>query len=327
VLPVLLGADDRGHALARGILKGTGFRSERWSIQNALACLSLLEELVTDEAYEHLSWEGAPDNAAQVELLKLAVAIVLDFIGTEFAQQFTGDELAKLGDAQASVSAAIEKAGARHSKGDRVMLQAMHDNCVKLGAACGVEKMDTTTVSGATDAAPVTATTDAPAATPAAEPAAAETPAPVAVETIKADDTPVPAPQGLVDVAAIVQTEITKAIDAQRQAFDTQFAELKATSDATIAKLQEQVAKLSDAPATGGPVANAHASVVIEKGSEQLAQILSQDGVAEQVVAKLEDLAKSESDPHQRQLLVEKALSLRLSHGMGAVRIPIPSQR
>jgi hypothetical protein len=339
VTPVIVGANDAGHALALGILKGMGFRSERWNITNALQAIALLEDLVTEQCFESQYSSEAPDNAAQVELLRLAVMILIDFIATEFEQQFTDEALAKLADdEQAVVKAVIAKAGARHSKGDVVMLQAMHDNCVKLGAACGVEKMGdpkTPETTPATVAAPESASAAA---------ATADPPAPVTEPVAKADDAPAPTPDASAapspaatpaavpvtkagdDVAVLVATEVTKAIDAVRSTFETQITELRATSDATIATLKDQVEKLSGQPAPGGPVANAHA-IVVEKGSQHMADLLNDRGVAERVIAGLEEVAKSTTDSHARQELAEKSMALRLQHGIGAVHVPTPSHR
>lgn len=312
-------------ALAMAILKGMGFRSERWNINNALTVLSLLEELVTEQCFETCYSAESPDNAAQVELLRLAVAILIDFIATEFEQQFSdGDALTKLGDEAVAkaITAAIEKKGARHSKGDVQMIQSMHDNVVKLGAACGVEKMTTTTT-----------TTPAAPETPAAPAAAAPAPTTAVVEKAgdvpAADPTPAPVPvdgQPVPDLETIVRKAVSTAIDGIKVTFDTQVAELKAASDATIAKLQDQVTKLSAEPAAGGPVASAHA-VVVEKSGAGVGDLLADKTVAERVIAQLEDVAKAETDPHARQSLVEKALSLRMQHGIGAVHVPITSSQ
>jgi len=313
-------------AVALTILKGLGFRSQRWNINNALTVIALLEDIVSEQCWEmEYIGENVPDNAGQVELLKLAVAIVLDFIATEFEQQFVGEALAKLADAdQAAVRAVIEKAGARHSKADLTMLQAMHDNCVKLGASCGVEKMADT---------PKTETpTPAPPETPAA--ASTETPAVPVAEVTKAVDSPIPTPtaasapepvlvQGL--QVPTLEAMISKAVDAASQAFETKLAEQKATSDATIATLQEQVTKLAAEPAPGGPVANAHAqAIVVEKNGGNLAEVLADVDIAKGVVVELEKAAAAETDPRTREVLVTKALGIRRAHGLDAVAIANP---
>jgi hypothetical protein len=308
------------------LLKGTGFKSQQWNIGTALGTLAMLESLITDQSFEdQYDGDNSPDNAGQIELLRLAAQIVIDFIATEFEQQFASDEsLMKLADGdRAVVTSLIEKAGARHSRRDVEMLQGMHDNVVKLGAACGVAKMaDETKTETATEqpVEPTVAAIDTPAATE-----------PVVESTEKTADAPAtdasePVAKtivtGAVDLSSIIAEAVTKAIDAVRESFTTQIEELKATSETTIAKLQDRVESLSGEPQPGGPVANAHASIVVEKGDGNVAELLNDKSVAERVITQLEEVAKSESDPETRQRLVERTMSLRMQHGIGAVIVP-----
>jgi hypothetical protein len=325
-----------------------GFRSQNYDLQTALSIFSLLNSLITDEAYDALyAPEGTPDSGPQVALLRIGAEIMLDFLVTEFGEQFTDDALAKCTDEQrASFKAIVAKAGARHSRKDLAVLQSVHDNTVALGAACGdasMEKTATTTETVTTDAPAATPAAAAAPATPAVEKTTTETPAAAApatpaaaaaVETTPA--TPAAAPETSVEksgvaaaadastagIAAIVEAAVTKAVDAA-------LASHKATSDSTIAELRTQIEKLSNEPQTGGPVASANASV-IEKMLAAPANVEVEGETAEtavQVIGALEEVAKSISNPIERAAVIEKAIALRQRHRVGAVFVPMPSAR
>lgn len=318
-----------------------GFRSERYDIYQAVCALQCLEELIVSESYE--TADGQRDNTAQVEMLKTAVYIVLDFLMSEFDQQFASDAdaLAKSIDAlpddikKATARDFIEKMRAKTKTGtDAEVLQKMHDNATKLGASCGGSAVmnavdDTTKSADVIDPAPAATQEPAPAAVPAvaADPVAAPVTEPVAkaVDPV-AESTPVAAAAGV--SSADVQKMVSDAVAVATGELRTQLEEQRATSTETIAKLNERVEKLAGEPAPGGPVANAHATIVEKMLNGTPADMQTSDpGVALQVITALEDIAKSTTDPNERANIVSKCIALRTMHGVDAKIVPMHTMK
>lgn len=341
-VPIQTGVSKPVSILSLVSKSSTGFRSERWDIYQAVCALQCLEELIVNESYE--TADGQRDNTAQVEMLKTAVYIVLDFLMTEFDQQFgsTDDALAKSIDAlpddtQKTVARDyVAKMRAKTKAGtDAEVLQKMHDNATKLGAMCTGGTAVTAAATETTKAvdAPAAAATDpAPAAT-VAEVIPATEPTPAVVETTKAADAPVADATPVAAAAGLTTADVTKMItDAVAVAtgeLRTQLTEQSTTSAATIAKLNERVEKLASEPAPGGPVANANAQVVEKMlhGAPGSAPGEVSVEVAKQVIGALEDVARATVDPAERAKIVERSIALRTQHGIGVTVMPLHTMR
>ena len=137
-------------------------RVEHFDIKNALNAINFLQELVTSEVWE-ADWrkqsgqEVKHEDLAQIELLRGACELVLAFLISEFMGQFDDVLPADASDEMKAAAAAaaadrtnvvkrvgslleLAKAGRRHSRTDEQLLKDIHDNAVKLGAACATEK-------------------------------------------------------------------------------------------------------------------------------------------------------------------------------------------
>lgn len=336
---------DAAVQILAGVVRKGAFRSERYDIYQACYALQSLEELIVNESFELKVEEGGTDNTAQIALLRMAAQIVLDFLMTEFDQQF-GDETAIANavdaltdDGQKTVVKGFIAKRAERKTADAATVQKMHDTLAKMGAACtGASTMTTekTSETPATPATDVVKTVETPAAvpavpvieTPAATPAipAVEPPSTEVVKT--AAVAPVAAAAGI--TAEQVNDIVQKAIGTVTTSLETKLAEQKATSDTTIAKLNEQIEKLKGEPAPGGPVANASATAVekvLAGGGNPVDAALTDAGIASEVVKALIEVAKSSSDPAQREAIALKVVKLQQLHGLGASIVPMPSAR
>lgn len=231
---VLITGPDAAERVEDVVLK----RVEHYDIKAALSAINFLQELVSSEIYE-LQWakqdgrEVDPEAVAQIELLRSASELVLAFLISEFMSQF--DDVAPeavaaaaTDEAKAAIDARlnvvkrvgalleIAKVGRRHSKTDEQLLTSIHDNAVKLGAACASEKAATPTA-----ADDVTKTVDA-------EPNAEL--------------------QGGVDL-----TKLEGELSTTKAALDQAQATIRSQEE-SVAKLLERVDRLEAQPLPGGPV-------------------------------------------------------------------------
>lgn len=230
---LLITGPDAAAAVDEEVLK----RIEHFDIKNALAAINFLQELVSSEVWE-AAWrkesgqEPKPEDLAQIELLRGASELVLAFLISEFMGQFddvlpsdASDEVKAAAAAAAAdrtnvvkrVSSllALAKAGRRHSRTDEELLTAIHDNAVKLGAACATEK-----------AASVVETPDVP------------------TEKV---DTPADAP------APIDITKLEGELSTTKAALDQAQATLR-SNEGVLADLKKRLEAIEAQPLPGGPV-------------------------------------------------------------------------
>lgn len=225
---------DAADAVEADVLK----RVEAYDVKNALAAINFLQDLVSSEMWEITDGNYAgravsPEQLAQIQLLRDASELVLAFLISEFMSQFDDAGAADVTDeAKAAATIArlsvvprvgalldVAKVGRRHSKTDEQMLKDIHDNAVKLGAACAAEKVAD---------APIVETT---------------------LDNAAATDTP-PAPQP--EAITKLEGELTTTKAALEQAQVT-----IRSQEESVTKLVERVAKLEAQPVPGGPVSRA----------------------------------------------------------------------
>lgn len=123
---------------------------EPYDIDGALQAIGFVNRMMANEYWEALcrGAEATDEQKAQIAMLKAACDALLEFLQSEYEEQFEPDadgsalDLSDiLGDDDvvemfAKSLAIIQKAGARHSKGDMQMIQKVHDMSTDLGAAC-----------------------------------------------------------------------------------------------------------------------------------------------------------------------------------------------
>jgi hypothetical protein len=148
-------------------------RAEPYDLAQALQIMAALEMLLANEAWEANQDAAAGDTdspeAAEVQALRLAFQLLLEFITSEFEAQFEDGEEDDA-EPEAGTPAAIEmvakcqrgrrtrvqvfskrlktllsatgisKAGARHSAEDLKKVQSIHDTAHALGGSCATEK-------------------------------------------------------------------------------------------------------------------------------------------------------------------------------------------
>lgn len=328
-----------------------------YNIEQTLGAIALLERILADEWWKVLdlaNYDQQSDlstDRTQVQVLRNAISLVISYLMSEFEAQFADfDELTNNGVtvANAAITRRAElvekaafdlpvvfskldgtgqlwfaKAGARHSKADTQMVQAMHDTAVGLGAVdCAKCAASTEKVADAPADIPavpvVTEKVDAPAQPAAPEPIAKEaeaTPAAAAApvqEPVAGSDTPVQQAAGM--TADAVETIVKAALD---QALAAQ----KATSDAAIAALEARVEKLSNEPMPGGPKARATGT----EGTpvhKSLGNVTSElDGIDPASLQSFaEELAKH-ATPEERERIAQNLLKFQHRTGTGAVVI------
>lgn len=100
---------------------------EVWDAGRALAAQDVLTSLLRDELWE--AENGKPESPEQVAALRDAIQRIKAFIVSEIQESHDDADKADGGD--------LEKAGARHSKGDKGHMQAIHDALCKMGFECG----------------------------------------------------------------------------------------------------------------------------------------------------------------------------------------------
>lgn len=324
-----------------------------YMIERTLGAIATLESILADEWWKLLdkaSYDPESDHAAdraQVQVLRGAIELVLAYLASEFNAQFAdmdaeaaGPEVAMSRSAELVKQAAfalpvvfgkltgtgelwIAKAGARHSKSDVQMIQAMHDTAMTLGASCKAadcEQCKTAAVKAA--ATPPAEPTEK--AVPAGQAPAQEATTPPAegqegVAAATAPATPAAAPEtpiaqaaGLTaDVQTLVKAAVAEAVAVQ-----------KATSDAAIAELRTQVEKLSNEPVPGGPKARAttegtpvHKSI----GNGAAADLSAVDPL--QLEAFAAQLAAEAKTEEEKLRIVTNLLKFQHATGAGAVAI------
>jgi hypothetical protein len=154
-------AADQKAATVTDVVKSGGM--EPWDIDSILGLISGVERLMSTEMWEARSAAASDGHkngpeVAQVAMLKAACDALLHFLQSEYEEQFegapaTGDPNPSgdldAGDLEAALVSAddvvelflsslalVQKAGARHSKGDVGMIQQVHDLASSLGADC-----------------------------------------------------------------------------------------------------------------------------------------------------------------------------------------------
>ena len=239
---------------------------EPWDITSILQAIAILEQLLANEAWEAnqmaVDGETADTSAeiAQVGLLRQAIAYALEFLQSEYEEQFetAGEEgaepiaMAATVDLVKATAALVTKIGRRNSKADLAKLQTMHDHTVALGATCAAEKRATATTPAALPPA-------AAAIAPPAVPSLVVPEIPVVEKVEKVVETPAPAPVEDSPVVKALQSDLAKATDTLTKT-ETMLTEQKATIAAQaglFAQLEERLKAIEAQPAPGGPVTRA----------------------------------------------------------------------
>jgi hypothetical protein len=294
---------------------------QTYEIDLTLSAIGLLQRILAEEwwqARNATEESEASTERAQLVVLRNAIELVIAFLLSEFSAQFAEMDASESADVAMSRRAEIAKAaadampftwgrvdgtgqlwvakaGARHSKADVQMIQAMHDTAVTLGA---VDCAKCVEAAAAAEKAADSAATGA--AQPPAEPAP------------KAPEAPVQQAAGVTPeaVQTIVKAAIAEAVAAH-----------KATSDEAIAALQKRVEELSHEPVPGGPKARATGTET-PSGIPQIKQLGGSGAVdlagldplvVEQFAAQLSRDAKSDDE----RLRIASNL-LRFQHATGA---------
>ncbi|HVL65733.1 MAG TPA: XkdF-like putative serine protease domain-containing protein [Vicinamibacterales bacterium] len=290
-----------------------------YNIEQTLGAIALLERILAEEWWKARDAESADEDAttdkAQLQVLRTAIELVIAYLLSEFNAQFADFDAEAAGvsieNAAITRRAAlveqaafalpivfqkldhtgqlwIAKAGARHSKADTQMIQAMHDTAVTLGATDCAKCVESATKRA-----------DGTPATPVQQAAGLDTEA----------------------VQAIVKAAVDQALQAHKATSDEAMRAQKAASDAAIAELQARVERLSNEPAPGGPKARAtgtegtpvHKSI----GNTGLADFAGVDPAA--VEAFAQQLAKDAKTQEERDRIAENLLKFHHTTGAGAV--------
>ena len=286
-------ASDQKAAVADDVVKSGGM--EPWDIDSILGLISGVERLMSTEMWEARSaaqtdgHKNGPE-VAQVAMLKAACDALLHFLQSEYDEQFetapangdpnpssdldAGDLDAALVSADDVVElfmsslALVQKAGARHSKGDVGMIQQVHDLASSLGADCAEDttKMSDTTTAAETvekakgDCPPCKGSGDCPICDGTGKKPAAKADDPTDVQKLTAE------------------LETTKAALVEHQATVAETAK-------TIATLTSRLETIEAQPQTGGPAktgvqvdkALGGATPASDEGSEQAVSKAMQD--------------------------------------------------
>ena len=319
-----------------------------YTIERVLCAISCLEQILAEEWWKVRDVEASDEDAsvdrAQLQVLRNAIELVIAYLLSEFNAQFADMDAEASGIAMAALARRAElvekaafdlpvtfhkvdgmgqlwfaKAGARHSKADTQMVQAMHDTAVGLGAidCAACHKAATEKAAGTPAAEPVVEKVEAPAAAAVPEAIAKdaevqpEAPAAPVQEPAAPADQPIQQAAGLSEEAVrkLVADAVTKAVEAQ-----------KATSDAAIAELQQQITKLANEPVPGGPKARATGTegtpVHKQLGNTQASPFDGVDPAA--VMAIAEQLAKEATTQEERDRIARMVLRFQHATGAGA---------
>ena len=304
---------------------------ECYDISSALQAINCLESLMASEWYEAREEAVAGDPEAttaqaQLQMLRQAINLVIQFLVSEFDEQFSdfdeadedpADGAADLAAALVVENAArrtriaelvtkfvaehgaltVEKKGARHNKTDASTIQGMHDSSVALGATCNApeEKMAAAVhIDGKTVAKTVTEI-----------PAAA---IPAKLEKVGSKDIldPVVEPITETTVSKLVTAAVAEALKVN-----------EATHEKAIADLKAQVDKLSGTPRSGGPIARA---VAVEKtlaGNTTKAAEGGAGAESDDVLKAFDTLAAAAASPDARLQLASQKLEFMRNRGLG----------
>ncbi len=301
---------------------------EPWDIERILTAINLLESILANEAWSAAAAAAdgreaaAAAERAQIDLLRQAIAYALEFLFSEYEEQFEtaaaeGAEpiaMAATVDLAKATAALILKVGRRNSKADLETIQAMHDSAVKLGAVCTAQKAGdggdaTKAVLPPTAAAPEPQTPTPPSPAP----VESESPAPAAERVTEAS---APAPVEDSPVVKAVQDHLAQTTDALTKALTT-LEEQKATIAAqagSLAQLEERIAAIEAQPAPGGPVTRV---VPVEKtlGGASAAPAPSRSpaasptGDGDEVLKAFDTLANASRTESERLELAHKKLA------------------
>jgi hypothetical protein len=280
-------------ALAKSVVRGTITKEDvikqaaaagPEDVDQALQAVSFLNRLLANEYWEARSGadiEGADKSVeiAQVGMLKSAIDSVLQFLQSEYEEQFDPTTLpaaAVSDDAGVEMFvkalALVRKAGARHSKNDLGMIQKVHDLSGTLGANCAAQK-------------------------------AVVVPVPE-VEPVVVDTTNTGGGEDLAIVKAELLTATAAMTDAQA---------IVAKQAETIAALDTRLKTIEAQPLPGGPMLRA--GMVVEKsiGGSTEAQ------PHETVLAAFDTLAAAAKTDGARMEVVTKKLSFMREHQLNAI--------
>jgi hypothetical protein len=271
---------------------------EPWDIDNALGLISGIERLMSNEFWEAqmaAAQDGNTDGpeVAQVKLLKQAAQLLLQFLMSEWEEQFEpsqpnapldlgldDDDVVEM---FVKSLAVVQKAGKRHSAKDQEMVQKIHDVSTSLGGVCkdmgddDAEKVlkfvqgekVAEILKGAGYLSPEKTTL------PISEPTEAITKITAELETAK---------------AALTESQATVAKQAE-----------------TVAALDTRLKALEDLPAGGGPVRNAQA---VDKA---LGGPSGEEGASgASVVKALQAVANESTDPAVKAAIAMQIV--KLSH-------------
>lgn len=285
---------------------------EPYDIDQALAALSFLNRLMSTEYWEARCAAASGDGDAgtekqQVAMLKAACDAVLEFLQSEYEEQFAPDDsgvaagpagafdVLDLDDAVEMFVkglALVQKAGARHSAKDQEMVQKIHDVSNGLGAVCKDMSDD--------DVDKILKFVARPKVDQALKDAGFLPPATATLETVLPDDVK----------KLATELDTTKAALTEHQA-------TVATQAETIAKLEARLSVVEGQPAAGGPARSAHA---VEKtlGSQSTPTADGEPPVQE-VMKALDALTAQATSDEERTRIATLKLSYRRANNLDAV--------
>jgi hypothetical protein len=264
-----------------------------YQVPLVLQTIALLQELLNCQLWETSEDDDPAEAAAaqaSVDMLRFAAQTVIDFLVMQFEGQFppeaeAAEPMAAIAE---SVKATFAKIGRRNAKADLVRIQALHDNSVQLGAACGTKDK----AEKALDADLLSIRVlDA-----------------VLPEIRKALPVPI-APSDLVegdvlDIAKTVEPVVTSAVAAALAPLSSQLEEVLAKQ----AALQEQVGQFASSPRPGGPLKQA---VPVDK---TLGGVPSVSSPPSDLIAQVASVVAAELapdlGPEQRAKLAQKVIAL-----------------
>lgn len=306
---------------------------EPYDVQSILSAIAVLEQTLASEMTE--PGEDGDEDKAQLNALRAAVMASIEFLQSEFEEQFADDgeedDAAKAAHAELRKTVRVQlaadlfcatlpvlKAGARHSKNDVSMIQKVHDLSNSLGANCNTDN--------AADGDDMKKRID-----------------PVDVEKAKAKDDEkdakdcktckgtgkimegnrkCPDCKGSGDEADGADKSVSVvAIEKLAAEFETLKADhdaLKATvseKDKTIASQEDRLKLLEQAPAGGGPVRSAHAVDKSLGGPTDDPQAPSPDSV----VKSLQAIAEGSDDPVVKRAAAAELIKVQRRLGTSVI--------
>lgn len=272
-------------------------QAEPYDIQSILSAIGTLEQCLASEMRE--PGQAEPADVAQIGFLRASVTAAIQFLQSEFEEQFedVADETTKAARVTVRKSVVLEgassvfgagldaivKAGARHSSKDMAMVQKVHDVSKDLGAVCKDMGDDDST--DADKAAKV---------------------AKAAISKPATDEDPTMHE----DIA-----KLNTALDAEKAIVAKQ-AETLAKQTETIAAFETRLKLIEDGPAAGGPVRSAEAAKSLGGPEASSADNAAADAA---IVKAFQQIATETDNPELKSAAAREILKFQTRTGSNAI--------